>query len=623
MPAAPWDTLSSLTMPDEQLDIRKYRRDAPHRLLTSIILPFFSVLLILVLIETSLAGMAGWSRGFQFLRDHPPLVRLRHAESSPAEELRRRYRDQVTSQYFVYDASLGVRFKPSSWALALEPDPTGHPRFATERRLAIDPFGFVANVSSTEKHFDYDRRAVDSQTYRIAVTGGSTTAGWGASDNEHTWPAVLERLLRERIGELFAGRFRDVWVINAGVFGYGITQEIIRFQNEILYLNPHLVISFNGINERWAYRGNPVDYGLKAEQYELMERTNRTSAPVNARVFPYLIEFLTHRSIVPVLPVERDYYGYKRPGFVEWAAADLYVSRVRQFKGVCAEAGISFVHCLQPAMGIGNRRLTAEELRLQHYMGTPFYQESWDEYTRKANAFYAQAGPKLTAPWHLNLVQLFDSTDETVYFDPRHYNDLGNRLIAEELCRLILRSAFAPEYEGAMGKDPQNTVVLNSSFRGFDRADSFELWNNGLPVGWELVGGAVQRSSDTTDGTSSVLMMPSAEIGTRIKKRFDEPPGHQPGTLRISLDTKSFQPATVSYAVYARINGRIAPVTKNAIRNSQWIDCESGLEFKSCECEVSITSEMDLTAMDVHILLRPHATDPATVDNLRITFVPE
>jgi hypothetical protein len=48
----------------------------------------------------------------------------------------------------------------------------------------------------------------------VLVVGDSFTFGDQVSDNE-TWPAILERLLKKR-------------VINAGVFGYGLDQSILR-----------------------------------------------------------------------------------------------------------------------------------------------------------------------------------------------------------------------------------------------------------------------------------------------------------------------------------------------------------------------------------------------------------
>ncbi|MEO0035443.1 MAG: hypothetical protein RLZZ501_1466 [Pseudomonadota bacterium] len=83
----------------------------------------------------------------------------------------------------------------------------------------------------------------------VIVTGGSTMFGVGASDNDGTVPAQLERLLRERFGV-------DIKVVNLAVRGYTSFQEMLRLKE---WLNDghraDLVLSVSGRNDAYAVRG--------------------------------------------------------------------------------------------------------------------------------------------------------------------------------------------------------------------------------------------------------------------------------------------------------------------------------------------------------------------------------
>ncbi len=76
---------------------------------------------------------------------------------------------------------------------------------------------------------------------RILALGDSRTYGEG-TDNESTWPALLEKKLNEYI----PGKFE---VINAGVSGYNAFQGLRYLQTRGMELKPNLVIAAFGVNE--------------------------------------------------------------------------------------------------------------------------------------------------------------------------------------------------------------------------------------------------------------------------------------------------------------------------------------------------------------------------------------
>jgi lysophospholipase L1-like esterase len=85
----------------------------------------------------------------------------------------------------------------------------------------------------------------DPRKVRILALGGSTTYGFLNPDADRTWPAVLEKKLRERFGD-------RVEVINAGL-NFGTSAELLAgyvFRHKYLY--PEIIIFHEGGNDSSA-----------------------------------------------------------------------------------------------------------------------------------------------------------------------------------------------------------------------------------------------------------------------------------------------------------------------------------------------------------------------------------
>jgi lysophospholipase L1-like esterase len=77
-----------------------------------------------------------------------------------------------------------------------------------------------------------------SETIRVLCIGDSRTFGWGLSEKE-TYPAILQQLLRERIGT-------RVEVINAGVNGWTFPQMTTFLRDYAVKWQPDMVILGDG-----------------------------------------------------------------------------------------------------------------------------------------------------------------------------------------------------------------------------------------------------------------------------------------------------------------------------------------------------------------------------------------
>jgi lysophospholipase L1-like esterase len=110
--------------------------------------------------------------------------------------------------------------------------PNDRVRFA-KSTIPINSRGFRGREVSLEK----------GDAYRIVALGESTTFGLTLAPDHRPWPELLEQMIRERLKLR-----RPVEVINAGVPGYRLDQNLRRFATDILPLRPDVVISYHGIN---------------------------------------------------------------------------------------------------------------------------------------------------------------------------------------------------------------------------------------------------------------------------------------------------------------------------------------------------------------------------------------
>ncbi len=78
---------------------------------------------------------------------------------------------------------------------------------------------------------------------RILADGGSTTFDATVTADDSTWPAQLERLLVSTRGP------GSVEVLNAGVPGYAVIDNLIRLQSELYRLQPDVIILLQGHND--------------------------------------------------------------------------------------------------------------------------------------------------------------------------------------------------------------------------------------------------------------------------------------------------------------------------------------------------------------------------------------
>jgi lysophospholipase L1-like esterase len=163
------------------------------------------------------------------------------------------------------DPAIGKRLRPNSRARLVQ------------STISINRLGFRGPEIPAEK----------GDAYRIVALGESTTFGITFGAEDRPWPELLDRMIRDRLQPR-----RPVQVINAGLPGGRLDQNLRRFVRDILPLKPDLVISYHGINAFDRLRDAvPFAPGARAPAYQ--DRPIRLLADVEYRL--QLIRFQHRR----------------------------------------------------------------------------------------------------------------------------------------------------------------------------------------------------------------------------------------------------------------------------------------------------------------------------------------
>ena len=83
---------------------------------------------------------------------------------------------------------------------------------------------------------------LQNQDITIVAIGSSSTEGWRASDKAHSYPAVLQRTLNSAL------RTVHVAVLNRGIGGQDVSEELPRLESDALAVRPNLIVWQVGAN---------------------------------------------------------------------------------------------------------------------------------------------------------------------------------------------------------------------------------------------------------------------------------------------------------------------------------------------------------------------------------------
>lgn len=324
-----------------------------------------------------------------------------------------------------------------------------------------------SNVKTNKDGFRYSSSEISAKkprgTYRIFMTGGSVAWIGSTLNNNTTLADLLEKFLNG--GVRASNRTSKYEVINAGVWAYSITQEILRILLYIKEYDPDMIIMYSGINDIYfSYRGidtykNGNDFfnvrkiiqdkygtstslknGIFGSQYPGKEKI---AYELSGKPVPddyklksiFLIKRLQYRHLLKRLQKDNELSISIKP--------DEYFENVLrpafQLLDDFAEIKkIPIVFVLQPTLWVTDKKLTEREKAIMGrldfigdlYRAKPFYEEFYRKYPG-----FIKRYQNITFISH---VDVFDKIEKSVYTDPFHFQDAGNEIAAKRLAGEIL-----------------------------------------------------------------------------------------------------------------------------------------------------------------------------------------
>lgn len=337
-----------------------------------------------------------------------------------------------------------------------------------ECNQTTDRYGFIHNGDKA--------RIITPEKFTIFILGGSTVAGLGASCNDQTISAHLERLLQSR--------YKNIEVINAGVAGYFSAKELLRISNEILFYDPDIIIDIGGTNdfehEISNYGGRKFTYFISEYDRQLFQTLKLTKSIkwsignliYNLTKFTeftytrFVLEkgwaFLTGRAGSDsreniIYNVKKIMKVYKSPAKnithnernleIEMREKILYTtSYIKQANALVSGMGKKYYYILQPTLLTDTRKLPPMEKEALNIVKSEFSKKMGVDIVRHADYFWKGVDENLrnSSINYYNFTNIFPDKEE-VYSDYVHYNDYGNLLIAKKLYQILINDRAIPQ----------------------------------------------------------------------------------------------------------------------------------------------------------------------------------
>lgn len=270
------------------------------------------------------------------------------------------------------------------------------PRQETYTKYGLKP---VSINSAGLRDREYSKEK-SSNTYRVLVLGNSCTYGWGVGQ-EDTYPKVLERKLASVSNQ------NNFEIINGGVIGYSIAQELEYLKKDGLSWNPDLVVISHTFNE--GKRVNPTSpQELKDKVFFSLRLKNFLR---NIAIYHYIVEHnFSHQYVQLSRRITED------PSWIDESAFDLYVKNLQEIIDICSNNKIQVAFLIT----VSKNQVLNDDIK----------------YSKHQNAMI-DAATKNKILLINPMTALRENKSKELFVDGGHPTELGHKLIAEEIYKTV------------------------------------------------------------------------------------------------------------------------------------------------------------------------------------------
>ncbi|MEJ2716318.1 MAG: discoidin domain-containing protein [Deltaproteobacteria bacterium] len=343
------------------------------------------------------------------------------------------------------------------------------PGFVAVRNTRLgNSYEYINNESFKDfKDVPLDKPADE---YRVFVTGGSVVYGRGPvppadAVTEYyevtfrwTIPHIMEKLLNAdpRVREKIGGK--KVRVINAGVAGHVIQNDLMRYLAKLRLYKPDLVVSLDGANEvhtvarplkDWNYFTEGPYYEVIGEIMDMGPSGLLNYLTLWLKRNTYFFSWLAmERGEGPgILMENRGFAAHPQDPTPEMIAyRDRNIAQVADvlaiYHKVLETDGVPHVLALQPMFRNCKKKRTPMERRIEQVTGMEkigFYDaaETYDVLVKKVKKRAREAGFEA-----LDLTGIFDNVNAWVFTDWCHVTNGANYIMAKALVNAVKTRVF-------------------------------------------------------------------------------------------------------------------------------------------------------------------------------------
>ena len=264
-------------------------------------------------------------------------------------------------------------------------------------------------------------------SYRIIMVGGSTTFG-GLSD-EQTVPAYIEKILNKELDI-------QVEVINAGVNSAWSTTEYQLIKNKLVKYEPDLIIIYDGWNDisiplsSQLQSIDDLKLDLNNPRLETIKKISKFFRSNVSQIDTPLVLYEIAKSFKSFLPNDS---VNNQPNDIS-KISSIWMERSKDICAMGDKDNFKVIVSIQPFLGTSDRKLSTSEMEL---LESTQLSKIAHEYKMFENRLI-DLEPFCEKT--LNLTNVFDDINKPIFYDEVHIGDEGNKIIAEKISRLVLKT---------------------------------------------------------------------------------------------------------------------------------------------------------------------------------------
>ena len=260
--------------------------------------------------------------------------------------------------------------------------------------------------------------------YRIIMIGGSTVFGAGLSNDNQTIPYELNK----KFGE----KYNNVEVINAGISSITSFEELYHFKEKLIHLEPNLVIIYDGANDvSYKRTSDPEILNTDKDKLQIKDFQRYLRSPVVMYRYVLLpISYSLPTNILDTVDVSVTnnssiYNSSNLPQLI----TTIWYDRMNEFCQISNEKQIKSIVIIQPTLDHGKKPLSDYEYSI--YTENIFNKKTFNMLIQKSENLTNCSGV-------YDFTNVFENTNSGVYVDSVHLNNLGNKIIANNIYEKII-----------------------------------------------------------------------------------------------------------------------------------------------------------------------------------------